>query len=707
MRNKYLPIIILTAMISVLVFCSKDDVQASDSTAASAVTSARYIPEEYIVVGQDETIVNTFPSENRALLLSTNKNGQYHVYSFDFVTLSAAKYADFSAPILDTVDVDTSGIMYGIYTDADANVQLITVDAGDVKTEPLALPNEIIGNYITRVCILNDGARAVQIPDHIYVISATGEIIADKGEYPGNTEIIRCADSGFFLISSQEDSTCIEKLNANFEHESEYNIPWVYEEFFVGPPESSNIICAYAKNIMYLLNVETGESEPYANFSSSGSSTQGFVYINTESYLSIYNNQPAIWTLAPDDDVVVLTLATCSGTRLQWDELLNTAVSAYNAQSSKYRVEIYDYSTLNNTSESDSGMTQFRIDVIAGKTPDIYDLWSLPSPSLLSSGLLENLYPYFNSAPEYDLIDSAMKTLDCGGKLYELVPSFDIATVFCDSSISDELEHMSLQELSKLYSASQIFGGTVSRNDFLLYLIVYSGKSYVDNSSSTCSLNSPEFIEMLEFSAELNEEEDWSYDPTSAVFNGKQMIFISTTEDPVYEYQYANALFHQQAKLVGFPTNAGTGVSMAPRLRIGMSANSKEKAGVWDFMEYLLSDSFQAKAGGIRIRKDVMLPIIKAQIDAYSNSKKKLGVFYYDDQGNSIQTEAPFQPLPQSTENDIWAYINLIDGTNEYDDTVLEIIQQEAEKYYDGYCSAEEAAERMQKRVSLYLAEQS
>ena len=102
-----------------------------------------------------------------------------------------------------------------------------------------------------------------------------------------------------------------------------------------------------------------------------------------------------------------------------------------------------------------------------------------------------------------------------------------------------------------------------------------------------------------------------------------------------------------------------------------------------------------------------MLPIIKAQIDAYSNSKKKLGVFYYDDQGNSIQTEAPFQPLPQSTENDIWAYINLIDGTNEYDDTVLEIIQQEAEKYYDGYCSAEEAAERMQKRVSLYLAEQS
>ena len=172
----------------------------------------------------------------------------------------------------------------------------------------------------------------------------------------------------------------------------------------------------------------------------------------------------------------------------------------------------------------------------------------------------------------------------------------------------------------------------------MLRLMAYSGKAYVDNGSATCRFNSPEFIDMLKFSTELNREEDWSYAPDSAVFSGKQMILISTTEDPVYEYQYANALFRGRAKLIGFPTNTGTGANMAPRLRVGMSVNSKEKAGVWDFMEYLLGDSFQVKSGGVRIRRDIMEPILKAQIEASVGMKKALGLFCKDDQSNVVRS---------------------------------------------------------------------
>ena len=53
--------------------------------------------------------------------------------------------------------------------------------------------------------------------------------------------------------------------------------------------------------------------------------------------------------------------------------------------------------------------------------------------------------------------------------------------------------------------------------------------------------------------------------------------------------------------------------------------------------------------------------------------------------------EAQFYPLPQFAEDGIWAYIVRIDSTSEYDDTVLEIIQQEAAKYYGSYCSPEDA----------------
>lgn len=75
-----------------------------------------------------------------------------------------------------------------------------------------------------------------------------------------------------------------------------------------------------------------------------------------------------------DDGKIVLTLATCSGQREEWDKLLKTAVSSYNDQASEYRIEIHDYGTLNDTPESDTGITQFRVDITAGNTPDIYDL---------------------------------------------------------------------------------------------------------------------------------------------------------------------------------------------------------------------------------------------------------------------------------------------------------------------------------------------
>ena len=101
-----------------------------------------------------------------------------------------------------------------------------------------------------------------------------------------------------------------------------------------------------------------------------------------------------------EDGKIVLTLATCSGQREEWDKLLRTAVSSYNDQASEYRIEIHDYGTLNDTPESDVGITQLRVDITAGNTPDIYDLGGLPSPSLASGGMLEDLYPFLDGAPK-------------------------------------------------------------------------------------------------------------------------------------------------------------------------------------------------------------------------------------------------------------------------------------------------------------------
>lgn len=62
------------------------------------------------------------------------------------------------------------------------------------------------------------------------------------------------------------------------------------------------------------------------------------------------------------------------------------------------------------------------------------------------------------------------------------------------------------------------------------------------------------------------------------------------------------------------------------------------------------------------------------------------------------------------TEDDIEALLRIIkeiDSTTLFDDTILEIIQNESRKYFKGYMTADEAARRIQSKVSLYLSEQS
>lgn len=202
MKRKLLPIIILIAVITAVTSCAKAGVHGSEKNAQSEDIPLRYIPKEYITAGQSETIVKAcpVPNESSALILSVNKDWQYNVYSFSFESSSVEKLADFSASMLDTVDVDASGTMYGIYTDADAAKQLVTVKDGIAVTEPFVLPDELADSYIMCIRVLVSGARVVQTPDHIYVISETGEILADKGEYPGNTEMSAALTAGSSLF---------------------------------------------------------------------------------------------------------------------------------------------------------------------------------------------------------------------------------------------------------------------------------------------------------------------------------------------------------------------------------------------------------------------------------------------------------------------------------------------------------------------------
>ena len=55
---------------------------------------------------------------------------------------------------------------------------------------------------------------------------------------------------------------------------------------------------------------------------------------------------------------------------------------------------------------------------------------------------------------------------------------------------------------------------------------------------------------------------------------------------------------------------------------------------------------------------------------------------------------------------DLLGYLERIQDTTYYDETVQTIVQEEAEMYFTGDQSALQAVKQMQSRVEIYLAEQ-
>lgn len=198
----------------------------------------------------------------------------------------------------------------------------------------------------------------------------------------------------------------------------------------------------------------------------------------------------------------------------------------------------------------------------------------------------------------------------------------------------------------------------------------------------------------------------WHYPPDSGVYSGLLEVLHVTSDNVVETCQTIYAFYQKEPELIGWPTGDINDAIMVPNLRIGMASDSEHKDGVWAFMKFLLGDVFQNRAGGIRMRRDIAEPIIRAEIEFAADTTTKYRIHLYDENGNSVACSVPLKPLPEGTEQKLWNYIDSIAGINEYDDTVFEIVMEEANKFYDDRISAQAAAENIQSRVEVYLAEQ-
>ncbi len=440
------------------------------------------------------------------------------------------------------------------------------------------------------------------------------------------------------------------------------------------------------------------------------------------------NYELALLTSVPASSVPQKTVLTMATQYLDYN--LRAEIIEFNKSNSQYRIEVIDYSEYNTEEDYTAGLTRLNTEIISGNVPDILDLNGLPIQQYSAKGLLEDLYTFLDSDSELSresLMPTVMAALEIDGKLYQAVSSFAVQTVVGATSVVGEEMGWTMDEFLAIYDqmpdGMQIFDESTTKETIMNYCLALDMDSFVDWTTGECNFNSEAFIKVLEFVNMFPDEYDWEsvdwedYEETpDRIMNGKQMLIM----DSVYDFQYfqmLKAMFGGEITYKGFPTEYGVGNMLSVSSGIAITTSCADKEGAWQFVRRLFTQEYQEENGWNfptnvaafdKMLEEAMTP--EYQIDY------ETGEYVLDENGEKIEVSKggwgwgdlmiEIYAITQEEADQIMALIESADRTSTTDESIQNIVMEEAAAYFAGQKTAQDVAGLIQSRVNIYVNEQ-
>ena len=399
---------------------------------------------------------------------------------------------------------------------------------------------------------------------------------------------------------------------------------------------------------------------------------------------------------------------------------LRKQVLRFNKTNDAYRIEVRDYSEYNTSTDQTAGMTKLNTEIIAGNVPDIIDVSQLPVGQYVGKGLLEDLYPYIDADGELSrdsLVRSIAGAMEINGGLYQASSSFGVFTVIGNRDVVGDQMGWSLQEMMDCLATqpegTELFQQNVPRSELLQIMCYMYMEQLVDWQTGTCDFDSANFREMLNFCAMFKDNsgisEENSESEVSRIMSGKQMLEIITASS-FNDCQMYEAMFGGNVTYKGFPMSQGVGNIAYVDSGLAISSKCADKEGAWSFVRTFLTEEYQ-ESGDVwsfptnqKAFDKNLLEAMKKEYTTDANGNQveaaKGGVGW---DGFSIELYA----VTQEQADGIIALINSVTATMTYDNSITNIVTEEASAFFSGGQDVDTTAKNVQSRVGLYVSEQA
>lgn len=504
------------------------------------------------------------------------------------------------------------------------------------------------------------------------------------------------------------------------------------------------------------LRADTLAVEPVLNLLNLGvdnSNISGFSICEDGSFLTVnndysgYNSTTTISKIAAVDssEVAEKEIITLGCFYIDWS--IRSQIAKFNKQSDKYTIYATSFSESNDTSDWEAALTKFNNELLAGNVPDIILLnQQMPVSSYAAKGLFTDLYELLDKDPDLkkeDFMPNVLTALETNGKLYEITPSFSVQTFAAKTSLVGSDRSITLDRAKEVMAGMgdnvQMFNNEMASSDFISNVLTYS--DFVDYENGTCNFDTPEFKAFLEYAKTLPKEIDYDKlyndNPNYWMDNENACRENRALFNNVYFYDFnsykqtKDGYFGEDITFTGFPVTqtSSSGSILNTSSEIAISSKSKHKEGAWEFIKYVINNNIseepvyiwdeskgeQVDTGKVAyVTSSNALPVLKDQlqklgtqatvpntyIDADGKEVEQENIYYIGDQ------EVKISKITQAEVDMLIEYFETVTKMSRYDQSIVDIVNEETALFFDGTKSVDETASIIQSRASIYMSEQ-
>ena len=403
------------------------------------------------------------------------------------------------------------------------------------------------------------------------------------------------------------------------------------------------------------------------------------------------------------------------------DGVNRAAVEAFNQNHEDIRIEVRDYFD----EDGFSGKQRLLTEIAAGNIPDIIDLgrkssleYLLPYKLLAKKGFLEDLWPYIENDSDLgreSLLEAPLKAAEVDGGLYVAFNRVAIHTLAGREDIVGNRYGWTLDDLQEAFSTmpeeSSILPFYTTKSSAFFDMFSASLDKYVNWETGACSFDSEGFRSDLVFVNSFPDDveidtvlprESLSDEMFARMYHGQQMLFDPFINTP-HDIQLLDRCFGQESiSLVGYPTSDGKPGSyfVVYGNTLAISSTCQDKEAAWEFLRRLFLPQY-ANDYVYKNNRGQGFPINLSDYDRMKRyvTGRMEGVTFSKD---------PADFPHRATEEQVKRFEDLINHVNRIalgDKEIYNIVYEVTSAYFAGDLTLDQAVDRIQNRVSLYVNE--